>query len=338
MLQYARLKKWTVLVLLTLGVGSTEVLAQQDKMYSQYMFNMMALNPAYAGSRDVLSATGLYRNQWVNVEGAPKTMTFTLDTPINRERVGLGLQVYNDQIGLQNETGIYGSYAFKIRVGERSTLSLGLQAGATSFRWNLTEAVLSPGGGNDPVFNQNISKILPNFGTGVYISNDKSYIGISVPQLIANNLSEYNTGDNRAKQKRHAYLMSGFVIGLGSTLKLKPSLLMKYAEGAPLGLDGNLNLWINDRLAIGTSYRHNQWSTLNNNSGSGGSINNYISDAVVGLVEVQVTDQFRLGYAYDMMLNGLKQTNLSINSGSHEVMLRYEFGYGKSKILTPRYF
>jgi type IX secretion system PorP/SprF family membrane protein len=338
MQQSSRIKKWAVIILLTLGVSSTEVLAQQDKMYSQYMFNMMALNPAYAGSRDVLSATGLYRNQWVNVEGAPKTMTFTLDAPINKERVGLGVQVYNDQIGLQNETGIYASYAFRIRIGERSTLALGLQAGATSFRWNLSEAMLSPGGGNDPVFNTNISKILPNFGTGVYISNDKAYLGISVPQLISNNLSEYNTGDNRAKQKRHAYLMSGFVINLGSTLKLKPSLLAKYAEGAPIGLDGNLNLWINDRIAIGTSYRHNQWSTLNNSSGSGGSINDYVSDAVVGMAEIQLTDQIRIGYAYDMMLNGLKQSNLSINSGSHEVMLRYEFGFGKSKILTPRYF
>ncbi len=218
------------MVLLALGASSTEVLAQQDKMYSQYMFNMMALNPAYAGSRDVMSATGLYRNQWLNVEGAPKTMTFTLDAPINKERVGLGLQLYNDQIGLQNETGIYASYAFRIRVGERSTLALGLQAGATSFKWNLAEARFSSDGSIDPsIADGNISKMLPNFGTGVFISNDKSYLGISVPQLIANNLTDYDTGTYRAKQKRHAYLMSGFVVGLGSTLKLKPSLLVKYA-------------------------------------------------------------------------------------------------------------
>ncbi len=326
------------MILLALGASGTEVLAQQDKMYSQYMFNMMALNPAYAGSRDVMSATGLYRNQWLNVEGAPKTMTFTLDAPINKERVGLGLQLYNDQVGLQNETGIYASYAFRIRVGDRSTLALGLQAGATSFKWNLADARFSNDGTPDPTLEANISKMLPNFGTGVFISNDKSYLGISVPQLIANNLTDYDTGEYRAKQKRHAYLMSGFVVGLGTTLKLKPSLLVKYAEGAPIGLDGNLNLWLNDRIAIGTSYRHNQWSTLNNSSGAGNSVKNYISDAVVGMVEIQLTDQFRMGYAFDMMLNGLKQTNIGINSGSHELMLRYEFGFGKSKILTPRYF
>ncbi|HEV7350572.1 type IX secretion system membrane protein PorP/SprF [Telluribacter sp.] len=332
MLQYTQLKKWTVLVLLALGVGSTEVLAQQDKMYSQYMFNMMALNPAYAGSRDVLSTTGLYRNQWVNIDGAPKTMTFTLDAPVNKERVGLGLQIYNDQIGLQNETGAFASYAFRIKVGDRSTLALGLQAGAISFRWDLTEARLAPGGSVDPAFASNISKILPNFGTGIYLSNDRSYLGVSVPQLIVNNLSDYNSGDNRAQQRRHAYMMAGFVVGLSNSLKLKPSLLVKYANGAPLGLDGNLNLWINDRLALGTSYRRNQFSTLQN------SAEMFTSDAVVGMLEVQLTDQFRLGYAYDMMLNGLRQTNLSINSGSHEIMLRYEFGFSKSKILTPRYF
>ena len=177
MLQYAKIKQWTVLVLLTLGVGSTEVRAQQDKMYSQYMFNMLALNPAYAGSRDVLSATGLYRNQWVNVDGAPKTMTFTLDAPLNKERVGLGIQAYNDQIGLQNETGLFASYAFRIKVGDRSTLALGLQAGAVSFRWDLSEARFTPGGTFDPAATTNISKILPNFGTGIYLSNDKSYLG-----------------------------------------------------------------------------------------------------------------------------------------------------------------
>ena len=330
MLLLSSKKNWIMIfVLLALVAGSTKVQAQQDKMYSQYMFNMMAINPAYAGSRDVLSATGLYRNQWVNVEGAPKTMTFTLDAPVNKERVGLGIQAFNDQIGLQNETGIFASYAFKIKVGERSTLALGLNAGAVSFRWDLTEARLAPGGGSaDPAFSQNITKILPNFGTGIYVSNDRSYIGVSVPQLIANNLTEYNSGDNRARQRRHAYAMAGFVIGLGQSLKLKPSTLIKYADGAPLGIDGNLNLWINDRVAIGTSYRRNQYSTWNE----------FTSDALVGMLELQLSDQFRLGYAYDMMLNGLRNTNLNINTGSHELMLRYEFGFSKSKILTPRYF
>ncbi|WP_234733142.1 PorP/SprF family type IX secretion system membrane protein [Tellurirhabdus bombi] len=313
----------TSLLLLALLIGSGRVQAQQDKMFSQYMFNLMALNPAYAGSRDVLSMTGLYRNQWGGIEGAPQTATFTIDMPINRERVGVGLQLYNDRIGEWNETGAFASYAFRIKVGERSTLALGLQGGAVSLRWNLAE--VATGNPNDPSFAQNIAKVLPNFGTGIYLSNDRSYIGVSVPQLIKNKISDYDSGPNRAVQRRHAYAMAGFVIGLGPSLKLKPSILAKYAESSPLGFDGNLNLWIADRVGLGVSYRRNQFNTF------GGSTN----DAIVGIVEIQLSDQLRLGYAYDRMLNNLRTVG---GQNSHEFMLRYEFGYGKNKILTPRYF
>ncbi len=320
------LKLWAAGLLLTLGVGkSTHVQAQQDKMYSQYMFNMMALNPAYAGSRDVLSATALYRSQWVGLEGAPQTATFTMDMPLNRERVGIGLQLYNDRIGLYNETGAFFSYAFRIKLGQRSTLALGLQAGALSLRANLTDARLVPAGVSaDPAFAQNISKMLPNVGTGIYISNDKSYLSISVPKLLKNRLTDFDSGPNRAVERRHAYAAAGFVIGLTPSLKLKPSVLVKYAEGSPLAFDGNLNLWINDRVAIGTSFRKNQFFSLTD----------YSNDAIVGMVELQLSDQMRLGYAFDRTLNRLGL----VAPNSHEIMLRYEFGFGKSKILTPRYF
>jgi type IX secretion system PorP/SprF family membrane protein len=333
MLKILQFRNWVLLVLLALGVGSTGARAQQDKMYSQYMFNMMALNPAYAGSREVLSATGLYRNQWVGIEGAPRTITFTLDAPVSKDQVGLGFQAYNDQIGIFNETGAFGTYAFRIRMGDKSTLALGLQAGAVSIQANYADVKTVPGSnGGDPAFSTNLSKFLPNFGTGVYLSSDRSYVGISVPQLLVHNLTEYNSGENRAKQRRHAYMMAGFVVGISNSLKLKPSMLVKYANGAPLGLDGNLNLWINDRLAIGTSYRRNQFSTFQ------ASADTFTSDAAIAMLEVQLTDQLRLGYAYDMMLNGLRQQTTGINTGSHELMIRYEFGFTKTKILTPRYF
>ncbi len=328
-------KKWTLMLLLTLLVGGSQVQAQQEKMFSQYMFNMLSINPAYAGSRDVLSATGLYRNQWGGLEGAPKTSTFTIDMPVNKERVGLGLQVFNDQLGLENYTGAFLSYAFRIKVGERSTLALGLQGGATSFRWNLTEAILVPGGAsNDPAFANNISKILPNFGTGIYLSNDRGYIGIAAPYLIENNLTDFDSGTMRAKQARHFYFMSGLVFGKNS-VKLKPSLLVKYVTGAPIGVDGNLNIWFNDRVAIGASYRYQQFGAFIDEKGKG---NNYKSDVVVGMVELQLTDQFRLGYSYDHTLNGLNHDKKFLTIPTHEIMLRYEFGFSKSKILTPRYF
>ncbi|WP_128544690.1 PorP/SprF family type IX secretion system membrane protein [Larkinella soli] len=309
--------------------GSRPALAQQDHMFSQYMFNMMALNPAYAGSRDVLSMTAMYRNQWGGVEGAPQTTTFTLDMPVNRERVGLGLQLFNDRIGEYNTTGAYASYAFRIRVGDRTTLALGLQAGASSFRADLASVRTDQGG--DPAFAQNISKILPNFGTGIYISNDRTYFGLSVPQLVKNRLTDYDSGVQRARQRRHLYAMGGFVVGLSPTLKLKPSALVKYVEGSPLGIDGNVNFWLADRLSLGVSYRRNQFNSYESARVNG---EVYNQDAIVGIVEVQISEQLRLGYAYDKMLNNLKLFRLP----SHEFMIRYELGFGKNKILTPRYF
>jgi type IX secretion system PorP/SprF family membrane protein len=325
-------KKWATLLLLTLVVGSGKVWGQQEKMFSQYMFNMLSLNPAYAGSRDVLSATGIYRTQWGGIEGAPKTANFSIDMPVNRERVGIGFQAFNDQLGLENSTGFYASYAFRIKLGERSTLALGLQGGATSYRWDLTNAKLVDGGGStfDPAFSANISKVLPNFGTGIYLSNDRSYLGISVPNIIENNLSDLDN-TNRAKQRRSVYMMGGFVIGKGS-VKLKPSMLVKYinTNDAPLGIDGNLNVWFNERVAIGASYRYNRFFFYNNEKQR--------NDAIVGMLELQMSDQFRLGYSYDYTMNGLNHTGRFLTIPTHEIMLRYEFGFSKSKILTPRYF
>jgi type IX secretion system PorP/SprF family membrane protein len=319
-------KKWALGLLLILGIGSKPAQAQQDKMFSQYMFNMMALNPAYAGSRDVLSMSALYRNQWTGVEGAPQTATFTMDMPLNRERVGVGLQLYGDKYGAVSEAGGFASYAFRIKVGAKSTLALGLQAGAASYNVNLADIKTTPDGSGqlDPAFANNISKILPNFGTGIYLSNDRSYISLSVPRLIKNKLTEYNVGNVISTQRRHAYLAAGFVVGLSPVVKMKPSMLVKYAEGAPLGFDGNINFWFADRIAIGASIRRNQfsdWSPVG-------------TDALVGMLEVQLTDQFRFGYAYDRTMNNFKD----IAPSSHELMLRYEFGFGKNRILTPRYF
>ncbi|GAB3491204.1 type IX secretion system membrane protein PorP/SprF [Spirosoma knui] len=319
-------KHWAVALLLILGIGSSPLRAQQDKMFSQYMFNMMALNPAYAGSRDVLSMSALYRNQWTGLPGSPQTATFTMDMPLNQERVGIGLQLYGDKFGEMQEAGAFASYAFRIKVGTKSTLALGLQGGAASFQWNLANVKTNPDGSpqSDPAFASNISKVLPNFGTGIYLSNDRSYLGISVPRLIKNKISEYASGDYRSVQRRHAYLTAGFVVGISPVVKMKPSMLVKYAEGAPLGFDANINFWFADRIAIGASIRRNQFSTWNN----------YSTDALVGMLEVQLTDQFRFGYAYDRTMNQLKD----IAPSSHEIMLRYEFGFGKNRILTPRYF
>ncbi len=319
--------------------GSYQTFAQQEAMFSQYMFNTLAINPAYAGSRDVLSLTALGRYQWVGVEGAPKTFTFSMDTPIRNEKMGLGLQVTRDEVGLQKNTGVYLTYAYRIKVGPRSTLSFGVQGGATNVRWALSDAqnILDP---SDYVFlgasDQN--NILPNFGGGLYLSNDKGYIGISCPQILQNPISKFTPTDGKSsvgKTQRHYFAMMGFVVGKGA-FKVKPSMMVRYTQGAPLGFDGNLNFWIKDKIAFGVSGRKSQFQAMGQDSEN-------LFDAAVGMIELQLTPQFKLGYAYDFTSNRLndeskKGISRLLGIPTHEVVLRYEFGFGKNKILTPRYF
>lgn len=320
---------------------SYQTFAQQEAMFSQYMFNTLAINPAYAGSRDVLSLTALGRYQWVGVEGAPKTFTFSMDSPIKNEKMGLGLQVTRDEVGLQKNTGVYGTYAYRIKVGPRSTLSFGVQGGATNVRWALSDAQnLTDGTDNVFLGASDQNKILPNVGGGIYLSNDKGYIGISCPQIMQNTISNFNLADslgkgNIGKTRRHYFAMMGFVIGKGS-FKIKPSTMVRYTQGAPLGFDGNLNFWIKDKIAFGVSGRISQFQAMGQDSRN-------LFDAAIGMIELQLTPQFKLGYAYDFTSNKLNDQSKSgvnrlLGIPTHEVLLRYEFGFGKNKILTPRYF
>jgi type IX secretion system PorP/SprF family membrane protein len=313
--------------------------AQQEAMFSQYMFNTMAINPAYAGSRDVLSLTALGRYQWIGVPGAPTTYTFSMDMPISNEKMGLGLQASYDGIGLAKNTGIYLTYSYRVKVGPRSTLAFGVQGGAVNIRWALSDA---KNVGNDNVFGggSDVNKILPNVGGGIFLSNDKSYLGISCPQIMQNSLSNYNFTDSTGKiintstrTKRHFFLMMGFVVGKGN-FKIKPSTMVRYTEGSPLGFDGNINFWIKDKISFGISGRISQFQNFSQVEGF---------DAAVGMLELQLTPQLRLGYAYDFTSNrlndpGKKGFERVIGIPTHEAMIRYEFGYAKNKILTPRYF
>ena len=292
--------------------------AQQDPMYSQYMFNTLIINPAYAGSRDVLSATALHRRQWINVDGAPVTTTFSIDAPVKNEKIGLGLTLINDNIGVSSNTGIFANYAYRIRLKNSGTLAMGLSAGASQFRANLSAVKTSSNGSDfDPAFSENQVRILPNFGAGLYYTTDKIYIGLSLPHLLNNKLAnDYAnfSGNTSARQFRHLFLSLGGVVAINNNFKLKPSLLYKYVNAAPMQLDLNCNFWFYDILSIGASYRTNK--------------------TVVGLVEIQATPQFRIGYAYDI---NFSKTG-PVNTGSHEIMMRYEFAFKKKKFLTPRYF
>ncbi|MFC3812687.1 PorP/SprF family type IX secretion system membrane protein [Lacihabitans lacunae] len=307
--------------------------AQQEVMYSQYMFNTLAINPAYAGSRDVLSLTALGRYQWLerNIPGSPTTYSFTLDMPIKNEKMGLGLIAYNDAIGVANNTGLNLAYSYRFKLGAKTTMSLGLQPTVTNVSLALSQ-VKNLIDLNDQVFiggDQN--KFLFNAGLGMFISNDKSYFGFSVPQLLEQKIDPNSVSSTI---KRHYFAMMGFVIGKGN-FKIKPSTMLRYTNGSPLGVDGNINFWFKDKISFGISGRKSQTVLSGRDN----------IDAVVGMFELQLTPQIRVGYAYDYNNNRLNTSaenskiyNKLVGTPTHEWLLRYEFGYGKSKILTPRYF
>ena len=261
--------KSAALSILAFGLaGSFDAKAQQDALFSQYMFNTLSVNPAYAGSRDVLSATAMYRDQWGGLEGAPRTGTFTMDMPVSKERMGVGIQLFNDRIGVENRTGGYLSYAYRVKLSPKTTLALGIQGGVYNLLNNLNSVNVKDG--NDPNFSlaANVNKILPNVGTGIYVSNDRSYLGISVPNLIEHKIS--GAVDGKAKLYRHYFAQMGFVVPMGSSLKLKPSMQFRYVAGSPLSIDGNMNLWIKDKVGLGISGRLSQLTSLAGNTGGVG--------------------------------------------------------------------
>lgn len=284
---------------------------QQDPLYSQYMFNMLGINPAYAGSREVLSMTAMYRRQWVGVTGSPTTQFLSADVPLAKKRVGLGVQVFNDAIGISNATGAYVSYAYRIRL-RKGVFAMGLQGGVTRFHADYAGVKLNDNG-PDQAFINNLNQYVPNFGAGIYYSTDKWYVGLSSPHIIGKG-TNYDVAVNYRgdRQINHLTLASGFVWDISPVLALKPSFLLRMVPGAPFHIDLNANLWFYKTVGIGASVRDN--------------------GTIVGMLELQISRQFRFGYAYDYTTNSLK------NSGSHELMLRYEFGFEKNKMVSPRFF
>lgn len=287
--------------------------AQQEAMFTQYMFNGLALNPAYAGSHESLSATLLFRDQWTGMPGAPSTQTFSVHSPIKNARIALGLQFIHDKIAVFDQYGVTGSYAYRIFT-DKGTLSLGLQLGFTSYSADINS--LTTYVPNDPVFQGSVNKVMPSFGAGIYYYTDRFYVGLSAPQLVTNSLTDDVIEiDADARQERHYFLTAGHMFPISRNVQLKPNVLIKAVEGAPLQMDLNLNALFSEVLWLGVSWR---------------SLSDF--DA---LIELQLTDQLLLGYSYDFA----STTDLArVNSGSHELMLNYRFRYSKNKVITPRYF
>lgn len=291
--------------------------AQQDSQFTQYMYNTININPAYAGSRGALSIFALHRTQWVGLDGAPVTNTASINTPINGSNIGLGVSVVNDRIGPSTENNISVDFSYSIPASDTYKLSFGLKGTANLLDVDFTK--LNRYDKNDYAFDTNIdNKFSPNIGLGLYLHSDNTYVGLSVPNLLeTKHFDRYaNTGANShiAKENINYYLIAGHVFDLSSAVKFKPSLLTKYVKGAPLQVDVSGNFLINEKFVAGVAYR---WSA-----------------AISAMVGFQASDSWFIGYGYD-----LETTRLSnYNSGSHEIFLRYELFNKESKIISPRFF
>ncbi|TPG29634.1 type IX secretion system membrane protein PorP/SprF [Flavobacterium pectinovorum] len=285
--------------------------AQQDAQFTQYMYNTININPAYAGSRGALSIFALHRDQWVGLDGAPKTNTVSVNTPINNSNIGIGLSLVNDKIGPTNENQISADISYTIPTSETWKLSFGIKGTADIFNLDVTK--LNPENAGDPQFQNLNSDFSPNIGAGVYWHSDNAYIGLSVPNFIETN--RYDDNDVAIyKDKINYYLMAGYVFDLSYDLKFKPALLTKMVEGAPLQVDVSANFMFFDKFTVGVAYR---WSA-----------------AISAMVGFQITDGMYVGYGYDNETTNLK----NYNSGSHEIFLRYEIFKNNGKITTPRFF
>jgi type IX secretion system PorP/SprF family membrane protein len=291
--------------------------AQQDAQFTQYMYNTINVNPAYAGSRETMSIFALHRTQWVGLDGAPVTNAASINTPINGSNLGLGVSVVNDRIGPSDENNIAVDLSYTIHTSDRFKLSFGVKATANLL--NIDFNKLNQYDKNDFVFETNIdNKFSPNIGAGVYLHSDNSYIGLSVPQLLeTKHFDRYaGAGSNShvAKENMNLYLIAGHVFDLSYNVKFKPALLTKYVQGAPLQVDVSGNFLINEKFTAGIAYR---WSA-----------------ALSAMVGFQATDSWFIGYGYD-----LETTRLGMyNSGSHEIFLRYELFNKYDKMISPRFF
>ena len=288
--------------------------AQRDPMFTQYMNNILSVNPAYAGSTDMLSLQVMSRNQWVAWDGAPVTQTFSMHSPINRYNMGLGLSVLRDEISIISQTGMYLDYSYRIVFNRDRYLSFGLKGGVNFYEANYQElSTIDP---NDPIFVNDVNRrFLPNFGLGMFYYSTRFFAGLSVPKLIQNVINEHDfSSEFINKEQIHYFFMTGYILDINRIIKLKPYVLLKYVQDVPVSIDLTAHLLFYNRLWLGAMYR--------------------VGDAVGAMMQLQVTNQLKVGYAYDVSANDLS----TFNNGTHEILIGWEFNFGREKVRSPRYF
>ncbi|MBC6998808.1 type IX secretion system membrane protein PorP/SprF [Cytophaga sp. FL35] len=311
--------KKLMLTITLIGITCFTGWAQQDAQYTQYMYNTMAVNPAYAGSRGVLSIAGLHRSQWIGLDGAPKTQTLNFHSPVS-ERVGIGLSIVNDEIGngTNQETYFDGVFSYTIPLAREAKLSFGVKASAHLLNVDFNKLANYNNEASSLGLSNIDRKFSPNFGAGVYYHTDNAYIGLSVPNFLKTKHFDDSSSSTSflAEERMNFYMIAGYIFDIHPIWKFKPAALVKAVSGAPLQVDLSANFLYNEKFTLGAAYR---WDA-----------------AVSAMFGFQLTDQFLVGLAYDREVTELGGTRF--NDGSFEIMLRYEFLTRYKRVITPRFF
>jgi len=307
--QKMKISKRVVLVLVVLFTVLS-VKAQQDPQYTQYMYNTMSINPAYAGSRGHFSMSAIARTQWVGIDGAPDTQTFSVSAPIGYSGIGLGLNIVNDELGPSTETSVDANISYSIYTSREGQLSFGLRLGARTLSLDWSKGTFQ---NSDPTFNDNINnKFLPTVGAGLYFHAPKWYVGLSVPNFLRTEHYD-DLVESVSAESLHYFAIAGYVFDLTDNIKFKPAILSKIVLGAPLSVDVSANFLFNENFSLGVAYR--------------------LDDSISAILGFEVTESLSLGYAYDLTTSNYN----NYNSGSHEVMLTFNI-FQKARLKSPRFF
>jgi len=307
-------------ILVLIGTALTSK-AQQDPMYTQYMFNSQTINPAYAGTWESLSFMVLARQQWAGIDGAPQTYTFSMQAPLKNERVALGLNVINDKVGREKRFYMFGDYSYLVPLNEKSNLRLGLKGGFTNYSNILSNyQTNAPGSGiTDESFQGEIDKkFIPNFGVGAFMFSKRYYVGLSIPKLLNHEFDNNYSNLSINSEMRHYFLMAGLVFNLGENVKFKPTMLTKATftseTGSPVQVDLTANFLIKERFWLGGMYR--------------------TGDAFGFIAQWIIDKKLRIGYSFDYSTSDLQ----TFQNGTHEIMISYEMKFLKELVISPRYF
>ena len=305
------MKKYILIIAVILFTITAK--SQQNPQYTQYVYNMNVINPAYAGSLDALNLNFLARTQWVGIDGAPETLTLGAHTPL-KKNLGLGLSVIVDKLGPVQEQNIYADVSYTLNLKNNRKLAFGLKAGFTAFNLCLT-CLNSTNPETAEFLDRAANKTLPNIGAGLFYYTNKFYLGFAMPNLLETFHFE-KTGNQvtNGSEKTHFFLNSGYVYNVSRDVKLKPSMMIKGTQGAPLSIDLSGNVLLYEKFEFGLSYR--------------------LTESISALVNVRARKNLRVGYAYDHTLTSLGD----FNSGSHEIFLLFNFNRERNKIRSPRFF